>query len=109
MKRTTVTKAINLFTPFPIVILLDNIIIICCRMTVVSFGDYNEVDKTWETGILSLYLSPDEVHTCIFRNQKLNDYAFLCLQEKSILTLDNPVKFPLYISVNMALVAGENL
>ena len=31
-------------------------------MTVVSFGEYGEVDKTWETGMLSLYLSPDEVH-----------------------------------------------
>lgn len=31
------------------------------RMTVVSFGEYGEVDKTWETGMLSLYLSPDEV------------------------------------------------
>ena len=30
-------------------------------MTVVSFGEYGEVDKSWETGILSLYLSPDEV------------------------------------------------
>ena len=39
------------------------------RMTVVSFGEYGEVDKTWETGMLSLYLSQDEV--CILEHSKL--------------------------------------
>ena len=36
-------------------------ILFLLRMTVVSFGEYGEVDKSWETGIQSLYLSPDEV------------------------------------------------
>ena len=27
----------------------------------VSFSDYGEVDRTWDSGTLSLYLSPDEV------------------------------------------------
>ena len=34
-----------------------------------SFGEYGEVDKTWETGMLSLYLSQDEV--CILKHWKL--------------------------------------
>ena len=77
-------------------------------MTVVSFGEYGEVDKSWETGIQSLYLSPDEV--CIHLHTLIgNSLVYSLLQEKSILTLDNPVKFPLYISVNMALVAPDSL
>ncbi|XP_065906929.1 germ cell-less protein-like 1 [Dysidea avara] len=59
------------------------------KMSVVSFSDYGEIDETWDSGTLSLYLSPDE--------------------EKTILTLDSPIKFPLYISVNMALVSAEHL
>lgn len=44
------------------------------RMTVVSFGEYGEVDKTWETGMLSLYLSQDEV--CILEHCKLVKFMF---------------------------------
>ena len=31
------------------------------RMIVVSFSEYGEAEKTWDSGTLSLYLSPDEV------------------------------------------------
>ena len=75
-------------------------ILFLLRMTVVSFGEYGEVDKSWETGIQSLYLSPDEV--CNICNSLV--YIILFYRRNQ---LDNPVKFPLYISVNMALVSAD--